>query len=628
MQIPLFELPSDWRPPLLEDLPSWSGAKRIGIDIETCDPYLRQLGPSVRRGGYIAGISFAIEDGPSFYLPIRHEGGDNLPAETVLAYVRDQAAAYDGIIVGANINYDLDYLAEAGILFPKIKWQRDVQVADSLINELYDSYSLESIAQRWGTPGKDMALLEEAARAYGLKNPRAELYKLPARYVGSYAERDAHLPLQLLRKQERVIDDEDLWQIYNLESEVQPVLLKLRRRGVRIDTKALEGIRQWTLEEETRMLGEIDQLTGVRIGVDEIWQKTPVARALLKSGVTLKQTPSGQPKIDKATLKAIDMPIATLILEIRQMNKLRTTFVKSIEDHMINGRIHCTFNQVRRTKETGDTKGARYGRTSSEDPNLQQQPARGPFAKRWRSIYVPDEEGQEWMCADYSQQEPRMLTHFAELCELEGAAAAAERYRTDPNMDNHQMMADLCGIPRKPAKNIFLGLCYGMGGAKLARELGLPTKRIRARTGHMIEVAGDEAQALLDKFDARVPYVRQLARATERLAQQRGYIKTILGRRCRFPQKLDGSYDWTHKAINRLIQGSSADQTKRAMVEVERAGLPLQLQVHDEIDASINSRAQAEQIAEIMRECVKLNVPSKVDLEIGPSWGEVKEWRP
>lgn len=622
-QQPLFQTESEWQPPDIGTLPDWTGAERIGIDTETYDPYLQQLGPSVRRGGYIVGISFAIEDGPAFYLPFRHEGGDNLPEQNVLHYIQAQASAYRGVLVGANLNYDLDYLAEIGIVFPNIAGQRDTQIADPLIDELQRSYSLDTIAERWQLPGKRETTLIAAARNYRV-NPKRDLWRLPARYVGEYAEWDARLPLLLLRKQERKIDELELWDVYNLECELQPAVLKMQRHGVRIDTDALERVRTWSLEQEQQCLDRIYTSTGVRIEIDGVHKKPALVRALTSVGITLSRTATGQHQIDKELLSNCEHPVAKDILQARKVNKLRTTFVQSIEDHMVNGRIHCTFNQLRRTKESGDTKGPRFGRMSSDHPNLQQQPSRDEFASMWRSIYVPDTPEQQWLCADYSQQEPRMLTHFAEMCKLRGAKYVADRYRTDPTMDNHQMMADLCGIDRRPAKNIFLGLCYGMGGAKLARELGLPTKWIQNRRGDMVEVAGDEAQALLDRFDANVPFVRRLARRCADTAAKRGWIKTISGRRCHFPKGADGTYDWTHKAINRLIQGSSADQTKRAIIEVVRAGLPLQLQIHDELDTGIDDISQAKRIAQIMQDCLPLRVPSKVDIKIGPSWGEVK----
>ena len=604
----------------------------MGLDIETYDPELKTKGPGVRSGGYIVGVSFCLQGDRPYYLPIRHLGGDNLPMAQTLLYLRTQAKHYTGSIVGANFQYDLDFLTEEGIIFPKVKHVRDIQIADPLIYELHNSYSLHSIAKRWGYEGKSEDKLREAAKEFGL-DPKKEMWKLPARYVGEYAEDDARLAVEIIQKQEKEIERQDLGSVYELESQLLPVLLKMRRRGVKIDQDKLEKIERWSADQEKAMCAQLQHMTGVKMGLGDVNKKKITTTMLQKIGVYLRQTPSGQPKLDAAVLKAIDHPVAEAIIRTKKLNKLRTTFVKSIRTHMVGGRIHCTFNQLRTHREQGDEAGAKYGRTSSTNPNLQQQPSRDDFAKMWRSIYVPDTE--LWASADFSQQEPRILTHFAELVGLKGAVKAADAYRNDPSTDNHSMMcrmiypelesyddsSDIFQARRKIAKDIFLGLCYGMGGGKLAVTLGLPTEQRQRPDGTPVQVAGPEAQALLDRFDSAVPFVRRLAWRAEERARRRGYIVTLLGRRCRFPVKPDKTFDWTHKALNRLIQGSAADQTKKAMIEVDRAGLPIQLQVHDEICASVESREQAESVARIMCECVKLRVPSKVDLEIGSSWG-------
>lgn len=642
MQVPLLTPITNWQPPSLNALPSWASAKRVAIDCETRDPDLKTLGPGVRRKGssYVVGISFAIEDGPSGYLPIAHAGGGNLPKHLVVKYMKDQAEVFTGEIVGANLPYDLDWLAEEGIVFRKAKFFRDVQVAEPLIDELQLSYSLENIAKRHGLGGKDETLLAQAARAYGV-HPKKDLWRLPAQFVGPYAEEDARLPLQILRRQERIIDEQDIWGVYNLESRVLPVLVKMRRRGVRVHEGRLAEIERWSLAQETEALAQVKHLTGILIPVGDVWKPEVLAPAFEHIGVRLGKTADGRPSIDKELLGSIDHDVARAIERARKTNKLRTTFASSVREHMVNGRIHATFNQLRMEKDNGDLAGAAFGRLSCVQPNLQQQPARDEFAKMWRGIYLPD-EGAEWAALDYSQQEPRMTVHFAELCELPGAKEAGERYRTDPDADNHQMMADMAKIQRKAAKEIFLGLCYGMGGAKLCRKLGLPiawavshrsvrglvaldTERgqlLLAQGGKKLEIAGPEGQALLDTFDSKVPFVRQLAKRCQKVAGERGYLMTLSGRRCRFPKTPEGKYDWTHKALNRLIQGSSADQTKTAMVELDAAGHYLQLQVHDEMDGSVRSPEEAEAMAEIMRTCVPLTVPSKVDVELGPSWGE------
>ncbi len=649
IQLPLIVPESSWRPTPLVDLPSWRVAKRVCLDVETKDEHLKQLGIGVRRGAYMTGIGFGIEDGPKHYLPFAHEGGDNLDRTGVLAYIREQCKHFDGDIVGANFSYDLDFLWEAEIEFPMVRYFRDIQIADPLIYELHNSFSLDNIAKRNGFPGKDEALLREAAAAFGV-DPKGGMWQLPARYVGAYAESDVDLPLKVLRKQERRIDEEDLWDIYNLESEVLPVLVKMRRRGVRVDEDRLARIEEWTLEEEAKALATVKRETGVDIGVGNVWTTGAVSPALDKIGVVMQETSQGRNSIDQELLTSIDHPVTQAIAWARKTNKLRTTFCTSVRTYMTDGRIHCTFQQIARETEGGDQKGARYGRLSATDPNMQQQPSRDEFAKRWRSIYLP-EEGALWASCDYSQQEPRWTTHFAAVMNLPGAAAAAQAYHDNPFIDNHQFMADLTGIDRTFAKPIYLGLCYGKGGASLCRELGLDTRWAMASgrgatravqyfetkedaykakydlqdEGFVWEAAGAEGQEILDKFDEAAPFIRKLAKTAERRAKKRGFVTTIGGRILHFPKKSDGSYDWTHKALNRVIQGSGADQMKKALVAIDKAGHWLMLQVHDEADPSVADVAEAKKIAGIMEIIIPARVPFRVETKTGPSWGEAEK---
>lgn len=661
-QQPLFNtVESSWRPPRLDELPSWADCPRIGIDLETRDPQLKALGPGAgrRKDSYIVGCSFALEDGPKHYLPFRHAGGDNLPEDGVLRYLRDNITGYKGIVVGANLSYELDYLAGEGLEFKNAKMFRDVQIAEPLLDELQLSYSLNNILLRHGMDPKDEEILRAAANDWGI-DPKSDMWQLPARFVGVYAEGDADKPLKLLRQQERQLEEQNLWGVYDLESKLLPILTRIRRKGVRIDLKKLEQIELWAHRQERDALERVHLATGHRICVGDVWKGASLVPALTKIGIKLAKTPTGQDKVDKDLLGSIDHPVAKDLNRARKVNKLRTTFAASIRDHIVGDRIHCTFNQLRRQKEGdeggddgGDESGARYGRMSSEHPNLQQQPSRDEFAAPWRSIYLP-EEGKLWASCDYSQQEPRMAVHYATLSrELIGYPAwlkaihARDCYRNDPNTDNHQMMANMvCGgiansKQRKEAKEIYLGLSYGMGGAKMCRKLGLPTRMVvygrggvvvpadsdagrelMAQGARRMEAAGVEGQALLDKFDAEVPFIKRLAKACEARAKKVGYVVTISGRRCRFPVDEHGNYDWTFKALNRLIQGGSACQTKIAMVALDEAGVDVIIQVHDEIAANVKNAEEAEAAADIMRTCVKLELPSKVDVELGRSWGE------
>lgn len=661
----------NWRPPSIADLPSWAGAKRIAIDAETRDPSIgNDLGSGSMRDGYTVGWAFAIDGGPKHYLPFRHEGGDNLPEEEVLRYLRANIKHFDGEFVGANLAYDVDYGYNDGFEWNRDAKFRDVQIADPLLYELHYSYSLKNIGKRHGIEAKDESLLVDAARSYGL-DPKKGLWRLPGRFVGEYGEQDVASPLEILRAQEKLINERGLQEIWDLESEVLPVLVRMRRRGVRIDFDKLAEIEAWTLQEEKEAIALVKHHTGWDIGVDNVWKPTALAPALEAIGMRLNKTSTGAPQIDKNVLDS-DHPVPQAILKARKVNKLRTTFAASIHKYAVNGKIHCQFHQIAREDEAGDQKGVRYGRLSATHPNLQQQPSpdRDPvIAGEWRKIFIP-EPGAIWGCNDYSQQEPRWTTHFAAVMDLPKAREAARRYQNDPTTDNHEMMTRLIHgdalvdkwiaeaskmfkVNRGYAKNIFLGLCYGEGGAKLCHDIGMPTRwahisgwgakrrveyydtkreamaaRMEAGTGYFKEMAGEEGQAILDNFDAEVPYVRRLADAASKRADANGFVKTVLGRHLHFEQRDDGSYDYTHKALNRVIQGSSADQTKLALIQLDRAGYYLQLQVHDETDGSFGSVAEAKAAGDIMRDCILERcdpwVPFKVDTECGPSWGEIK----
>jgi len=257
-----------------------------------------------------------------------------------------------------------------------------------------------------------------------------------------------------------------------------------------------------------------------------------------------------------------------------------------------------------------------------------------------RRLFLP-EEGQKWAAIDFSQQEPRILVHYAYAfgeskgAHLEGAPEFVEAYRKDPDTDFHSMVAEMASIPRKQAKTINLGMMYGMGVKKLAAELDLTY---------------DEAKTLISQYHERVPFVKGLTNGvTNKLNDRKspGSIHSILGRKCRFDLWEPHSFEmnkalplneavdkygattrlrraFTYKALNRLIQASAADMTKRAMVNIYRTGRVPLIQIHDEIAMSVDSAEEAREVANIMEEAVSLYVPNKCDVEIGDSWGNAE----
>jgi len=638
VQIPLYHIvEKPWHPTPVSALPDWPEHGKVCIDVETRDDHLKKLGPGVRRGAYIAGFSFAIDGGPSFYVPVRHAGGDNIDnPEMAWLYLRNQAKRFKGILVGANLQYDLDYLAERGVAFTP-EWFRDVQIADPLIDESHLSYSLDNIAQRWGFGGKLEEELRRAADDWGV-NPKKELWKLPARHVAKYAIGDVTLPLAILKRQEREIDNQGLWKIYNLESQVLPILLEVRRRGVLIDQEQVARVERYAIAEAQKALDFVKHKTGCVVSFDNVTNASALIGVMSHMGITLAQNAKGKYLLDKQMLMAMKDPITDAIVRARGLNKLNNTFVASIRSHMTDGRIHCSFNQLKGSssqdhelQDPDEEKGVRYGRLSSSNPNLQQQPSRDEWAQLWRSIYLP-ESGMLWASSDYSKQEPRVLTHYAELTKCRGAYEFAEKLRQDATTCPYKTLALATKTEYKATKIIYLGLSYSMGGAKLCKTLGLPTCWKPDRQGRMREMAGEEGAALFRMFHEGAPFIRQLNYKIQDAIQDRGYIRTLLGRKLHFPLKAfpsrnpvtgkDENYDWAHKGLNRLIQGSSADQTKQAVVNLHEAGIYVQLQVHDEVAASVTGQAQADQMGQIMRDAVKLTVPMNVDVETGASWGD------
>ena len=617
-QIPLFQPPSEWLPP--ENIPDLSDAKEIAIDLETNDPGIKSMGPGWAIGnGYIAGIAIAVE-GWKGYFPIRHEGGGNFDENIIKRQVK-KILDLPCDKVFHNAMYDVGWLRWWGL---EVKGRIiDTLIAAPLIDENRFRYSLNELGKTYLQDSKSEGLLYEAAKEWGV-DAKAEMYKLPPMYVGPYAEQDADLTLKLWQYFKTEIIKQELTSIFNLETELFPCLLEMKWKGVCVDLDKAEKIKKDLEKREQVFLAQIKKDSGFEV---DIWAAKSISKAFDKLKIPYERTEkSGQPKFDKNFLITHKNPFARIVANAREINKARTTFIDTILKHSYKGKIHAEIHQMR-----SDEGGTVTGRFSYSNPNLQQIPARnkelGPMI---RSIFVPEKDCQ-WGCFDYSQQEPRVLVHFASLTQggLKGADKVIESYKTE-DPDFHQAVADMAGIDRSSAKTINLGMMYGMGKGKLASQLGLNP---------------DEAEDLFAKFHGNVPFVKQLMQEATKKADSVGYLRTLLGRKCRFdlwePRAFgihkslplsdaereygkDLKRAWTYKALNRLIQGSSADMTKKAMVDLYKEGIISHIQVHDELNVSIESEEQAIKIRKMMEETVELKVPLKVDMEIGPSWGEIQ----
>lgn len=646
LQMPLVTPPITWKAPSLSALPSWSAAKRVCLDVECRDDYLYDLGPGVRRGGYVCGIAFAIEDGPAHYLPIRHEGGGNLPIEAVWSYLRDQAGEFTGDVVWNMGPYDLDYLWENKIVFPKVRRHLDVQNAEPILDEFQKTYGLDAICARRGLPGKDETELRAHAKAWGV-DPKTGLWRLHAGAVGRYAEQDVRAPMALMRVQEKELEEQGLLKTFDLECLVTCPLVRMTRRGIRVDLDELDRVESWANERLGSYLEHIYQLSGVRIG--SISNGNEVARALKARGLDVemrvrKGTGEGtdkpeklEPSVQKLWLQQQTDEVAKAIVSAREFEKLKGTYIGGVRKHLVGDRLHPSYKQLRgasdEDEKEDDEGGARFGRCSARHPNVQAAMKRSKeIMKRWRKVYVAD-KGKFWVSGDYSQQEPRWTINYSEQCNLSGAHAAGNTLRNDPLYDCYQMLVDLVKSEkdtdlkklRDDLKEVYLGRCYGMGGGKLANKLRLPTvERISKYSGRPYDAAGPEAQAIINRFDSGIPYVRALAQLCTKSAQGKGYIKGIDDRRLRFELMDDKQLKDEHKALNKLIQYAAAWQTKTALVALDAEDYPLQLTVHDEFDYSEDDDDHARHMGEVMCEVHRLRVPSRVDIKKGSGYGQLE----
>lgn len=618
--MPLFPLQSDWVAP--DSFPNLSNAKEIAIDLETCDPNMESMGPGwPRRDGYIVGYAVAVE-GWAGYFPVAHGGGGNLDKRRVERWIMDVLASPADKIMH-NAAYDCGWLKASG--FTINGRIIDTMIAAPLLDENRFSFALNSLGFDYLKETKSEAGLRQAAGDFGV-HPKKELWKLPAMYVGNYAEQDAALTLKLWQHFKIKLRQDDVESIFDLETRLLPVLLGITERGIRFDRAKCEQTIDTLIKREKELHALIKSQSGIAV---DIWAAASIAKAFDKLGVAYPKTETGLPSFTKSFLDECPHPVGKMIIEARETNKTHSTFLAPYLNFSAkDGRIHPHVNQLR-----NDDGGTVSGRLSMNNPNLQQVPARheiiGPMV---RGLFLP-EEGQIWASNDFSSQEPRLLVHYASLLDLPGADIMVDAYKSNPDTDFHQMVADMAGIKRKAAKTIGLGLMYGMGVAKLANQLDL---------------THEEAKELIHTFHTKVPFLKGTVNAVMRRIEHPssgGAIRTLLGRKCRFP--LWEPMQWgsnkalpyeqasieygsqikrsgTYKGLNRLIQGSAADQTKMAMVALHEAGETLLLQVHDEIVLSVADRAQAERAAEIMANCVKMEIPNRVDVEIGPSWGEAK----
>ena len=625
----MFEAQTEWISP--ESFPDLKDHKYIAIDLETRDPNLKSRGSgALINEGEIVGIAVAVE-GWSGYYSFGHKEGNFFDESVVMGW-KKEICALPNVKLFHNAMYDVCWLRAYGV---QINGHIvDTMVMASLVDENRLWYSLNSLSIDYLGQIKDETALRAAADKAGI-DAKSEMWRLPAMYVGSYAEKDAELTLELFKKLSIEIKNQDLTKVFDLETQLFPCLIDMKFKGVRVDVEAAHKLKKQLASQEESLLLEVKKETGIE---PQIWAARSIAKVFDKLNLPYERTVKTKaPSFTKNFLQEHKNPIVQRIAKAREINKAHTTFIDTIIKYQYKGRIHADINPIR-----GDGGGTVTGRFSYSNPNLQQIPARnkqlGPMI---RSLFIP-ENNHKWGCFDYSQQEPRLVVHYAatKFKGDEEVTEIVERFQNN-TVDFHQTVADMANISRTQAKTINLGLFYGMGKAKLQAELGLSTK--------------DEATKLFNKYHDSVPFVKDLMDSISRDGSAFGYIKTFGGRKCRFDKweiaewnngkftapmskaaaeaayfkkypkasKANIRRAFTYKALNKLIQGSAADMTKQSMLDLYREGIVPHIQIHDELDISVESDNQAKKIIEIMENAVKLKIPNKVDYESGDNWGEI-----
>lgn len=632
-----------WKPPAF--LPDLSRAQTIAFDVETYDPELTDAGPGWARGrGHIVGISAAVP-GHRWYFPIRHEVQPELNMD------RDQVMRWAKYMlelpmakVGANLIYDVGWLRQEGI---NVKGKLyDVQFAEALLQE-ESKVNLEALGVKYTGAGKATDLLKEWCMSYygtGVKNWRKDIYRAPVSLVGHYGEVDASLPLEVLQKQWTHLEAEGQLELFELECSLIPLLVDMRFAGVSVDVAYADRLRNTLHESEREIQAQIDAIAGFGVNMNA---SESLARAFDTLGLSYPRTaptaakPQGSPSFVKEFLSHHPHEFPQLITRARELAKLRGTFVEGyLLNKNVNGKVYGSFNPL-----SGTEGGAKTGRFASADPNLQNIPTRSAEGKLIRQAFIPDDGHLEWWKFDYSQIEYRLLAHFAVG---EGSDAIRSMYLNDPRTDYHASTAALIEkvtgvkLSRSHTKNINFGLAYGMGLAKLAKDLGVSMK---------------EAQELSEAYHRGVPFAKETMKMLSDFANQYGYNRTILGRRTRFDLWEPSEWGvkgqalpyhaaiseygvnikraYLYRTLNYTLQGSSADMMKKAMATCyysgifDVTGVP-RLTVHDELDFSVMDRSPRtmeafREMHHIMQTVIPLRVPVICDLDVGRSWGEVEE---
>ena len=639
--------------------PNLDSAVVLSFDTETKDLTLNDEGPGWARGkAHVVGVSIGAQDRQgnrgAWYFPIRHEvePGDNLDPAHVLPWLSTILDTPRIPKVGANLTYDIGNLADEGV---KVSGPLDdCQFAEALIdNEAL--VALDVLGYKYLGVGKQTSALREWCKAAYPDTPdtfwRSDIHRAPPKLVGPYAISDATLPLDVFNQQYPILYKEELLQVYRLECDLIPLMIKMRLEGISVDVRKAEEMIVELNADIRELYGKIYHETGFNL------QSTSPAnlKALFDYvGIKYLYTAAGNPSFTKEWLASLEYPIAQIIIDIREHEKMISTFLQGyIINKNINGKLHPQLHQL-----ANDENGTKVGRFSSSDPNLQNIPARSKLGKRVRACFVHDTGHHRWLKFDQSQVHYRILAHFAtgpgsdELRQAYNDNAAIDYHRNVYNnvaplrnwsLTDEEEIED----HRRIIKNINFSGLYGVGLGTIKHK-------------YLIGMADDEVKKFMEDYYAAAPYIKPTTKAIGMEVQMFGYVKTLLGRRIRFHlfepagRREKGEYfeplpyeqalraygaplkrAYEYRGVNYKFQGSEPDIIKSGMLDCYNSGVfdylgVPRVTVHDEIDFSIRddtakTREALEFVRFTMTHSIKLRVPLKVDEEAGPSWGTVKK---
>lgn len=549
-------------------------------------------------------------------------------------------------IVNHSAKFDAHFLHRHRVDVPPDLWECTM-VRAALINEHegehgHDGFDLDTLCKKYVGEGKPTGIYDELAKMFGGEPTRhaqmKNLHRAPVRLAEMYAAPDPALAIRLWLWQEGEIERQGLQKIWALEKAVMPALIEIEEHGIRVDQQLAARRVVMVDEKILEARRKLNELAGKPVNANSPTQMRALFGTIkstdkegrvewrTSSGFLLENTDGGEASINKDSLMVMSNlgdERAKAVLTIRRMTKGQQFLKDHILGHVHGDRVYPNYNQMRGESGLGTV----TGRFSIDDPALQQIPMHDrDVAEIVRPCFLPNVK-DKWGCADWKQFEFRWFAHYTNDPNI------LEMYRRDPNADFHQTTADLTGITRDRkyagdtanAKQINLGLVFGMGEGEMAYNMGMDFSVRRDKSGRDWKVAGEKAKAVFAKYHAAIPGVRALLDQASSIARNRGYVKTIMDRHIRFPR---GSY---YKAGGLVFQGSSADSMKQKLVELrpvaKKEGFNILLLVHDEYDFSFpDAKRQAPVAKKILEtfdgvECpIKCRVPILSDVSVGDTW--------